>query len=409
MKKYKRNQAKRLIIRADLPPDPTSDEQLKLYKKAGFNSYTMTEDFVRTQSKAYFDCINKCGESGLDVLVRGYSAQVPTYFDDNFFGVNFCDYPSVKGFFVTDEPSDEQLTEVARVYVPWFNEYYADKGLTWYMNTFGEFSELIGTPYMPYVDRIFDEVYNKLKTENKYFSVDNYPLRCGKNWYYLADEEFIPYLAYGAVKCRDNGVRFGAYMQTFTGGYKDCRLPTSIEELRFLAYTYLAFGVQSLGYYIYRSMKSNHDGIITFDGKPTKLYRLVKQLNEELMSFDEEYLTYAWRGALLIDGENNEKTNERFAEAREYLDYKNELIKSVKCSKDTIIGCFENESGEQAFITVNYGEPTKKEDNDVEITLDGMGELEILRNGKLERLQAENGVFRIKIFRGDGLFIKPIK
>ena len=52
-----RYKEKRLWLRAALPPDQSSIDELRLYKNAGFNVVIMTEDFVKACSKAYFDCL----------------------------------------------------------------------------------------------------------------------------------------------------------------------------------------------------------------------------------------------------------------------------------------------------------------------------------------------------------------
>ncbi len=159
---------KRLGIRADLPPDQSSKDQLRIYMNAGFNILTMTEDFVRAESQAYLDCLKLCEEIGLDVYIRGYSLETPYYFDRHFPFTDFKKYPAVKGFFVTDEPWKEQLEEVAEYYVPWFNEKYADAGMAWYLNTYcGESYAHLGGTVKEHFDYAMKNVYSTWRPTRK--------------------------------------------------------------------------------------------------------------------------------------------------------------------------------------------------------------------------------------------------
>ena len=404
-------QVRRLGIRASLPPDPSSEEQLKLYMRAGFNILTMTEDFVRAKSKAYLDCLRRCERLGLDVYVRGYPADIGDYYEKHFTGVDFNDYPAVTGFYVLDEPSLNDIDAVAR-YVPWFNDRYAQTGKNFYLNTYcGTNEGQIGDSVTDYMNLLMQKIYNKLNTENKYLTIDEYPLRRGMDGKaYLDGREWIPYTALTAKICRDNGVRFGAYMQTFGGGYCDARRPLTIEELRFMAYVYLAFGAQHLGYFVYMSSGEwDFLGIVDEGGKPTDLYYLVRKLNEELLSFDVEYLSYDWKGALVVDGAKNETPNKEFIQTREFLPYTDAELAEVKAEKDLIVGCFEKGKNECAYIVVSYGEPTVREGNVVELIFKTAKKLSVQRNGVKETVEIKDGKLKLEMKQGEGIYIQTLK
>ena len=401
---------KRLGIRADLPPDQSSKDQLRIYMNAGFNILTMTEDFVRAESQAYLDCLKLCEEIGLDVYIRGYSLETPYYFDRHFPFTDFKKYPAVKGFFVTDEPWKEQLEEVAEYYVPWFNEKYADAGMAWYLNTYcGESYAHLGGTVKEHFDYAMKNVYAKLNTENKFFTSDEYPLRRAENGkkYIEDNKEFIPYTALQARVCRDNKVKFGGYIQSFSG-FCDMRKPCSTGEFRFLAYTYLAFGVQQLSYFGYRATNEwGFDCIVTEDGRPTEQYKYVKELNKELLSFDREYLSYEWKGALIIDGSVEAETQDRFQQARDNLEYQDQEIKKVESEYDFIVGCFDD-GEKKAYVLFNYGEPTVSRNNNVKLHFNSIKKFEVLRNGKRSVEEVVDGTLSLEIKNGDGLFIKEI-
>jgi hypothetical protein len=199
-------------------------------------------------------------------------------------------------------------------------------------------------------------------------------------------------------------------MQSFGGEWNDARMPTTIEELRFLAYTYLAFGVEILYYFVYRT---GHEwgflGIISEEGVPTPLYYLVKELNEEMLSFEKEYLSYAWQGALVQDGAKNETPNEPFIKTREFLQYADTEVAVEKAEKDLIVGCFEKSKRERAYILVSYGEPTEQEGNTVELTFKTAKKLAIRRNGVKEIVELQDGKLTLAMKKCEGIYIQTLK
>ena len=403
-----KNQERRLVISASLPPDQSDKDQLRLYKNAGFNVLYMTEDYVLSNSKAYFDCLKYAEEAGLNVYLKEHF-QFPYYWSKNFSHVNVNDYPSVTGFFMKDEPDKDELYAIAKEHVPFFKEKYEQTGMAFVINTYcGEVPYFKG-PANDYLDLMMELIYNKLDTDNKYLSIDEYPLRRGNNGNYMVDDEWVPYTAQAARKCRDNGVRFGCCMQTFGAGYCDARLPNCMEELRFMAYLYLAFGVQHLDYFVYAtSQKWGFMGMVGDNGAPNALYYLVKQLNEELLSFDREYLSYAWTGALVIDGARNETPNKPFLKTREFLEYEDTDITVERAEKDLIVGCFARGKKERAYILVSYGEPTVKEGNTVTLTFKNAKKVSVQRNGVKETVALENGKLILEMKQGEGIFIQTL-
>ena len=406
----KRCEERRLWIVGALPPDQSSKDQLRLYKNAGFNLLDMTEDFVKPCSQAYFDCLKYAEEIGLKVHIKEHK-EFPYYWSKHFSHVNLNDYPAVIGLFMTDEPQGDDLEPLAQEYLPFFKEKYEKTGMNFVINTVcGEWQYFYRTAE-EYLDLLIGSVYNKLETPNKYLSIDEYPLRRdahGKN--YLDGREWIPYTALTAKKCRDNGIRFGACMQTFAGECCDCRMAWTMEELRFMAYIYLAFGSEILYYFVYRtSHEWGFMGMVSEQGVPNDLYYTVKKLNEELLSFDREYLTYAWKGALVIDGEKDENPREPFAKTREFLPYEDEEIKVERAARDVIVGCFAKNGSDRAYIVVTYAEPLVEKGNIVEITFKTAKKLSIQRNGVKEVVEIQGGKLTLEMAQGEGIYIQTLQ
>ena len=401
---------RRLLIDGSLPPDPSSKDQLRLYKNAGFNILFMTEDFVKSCSQAYFDCLKYAEEVGLNVHLKEHHER-GKYWSKHFSHVDLNEYPSVVGFFMCDEPNKNDLKVVAKEYVPFFKEKYEKTGMNFVINTYCGETEHFDGPAEEYLDTMMEIIYNRLDTENKYLTIDEYPLsRNVLGQKYLNDSEWVPYTALTAKKCRDNGVRFGACVQSFGGEWCDCRMPNSMEELRFMTYLYLAFGAQLLNYFVYRT---GHEwgflGLISESGSPTETYYLVKRMNEELLSFDREYLSYDWKGALVIDGAKNEKPNQPFIKTREFLSYEDTEVTVDKAEKDVIVGCFEKGKNDRAYVLVSYGEPTIKEGNVVELTFKTAKKLAVRRNGVKETVEVKDGKLTLEMKQGEGIYIQMLK
>ena len=135
---------------------------------------------------------------------------------------------------------------------------------------------------------------------------------------------------------------------------------------------------------------------------------LVKQLNEELLSFDREYLSYGWKGALVVDGARNETPNKPFSKTREFLGYEDKELTVEKAEKDLIVGCFEKDSSSRAYIIISYGEPTVREGNIVELTFQTAKKLSIRRNGVEELVEVNDGKLTLEMKQGEGIFIQTL-
>ena len=393
----------RIILRADLPPDHTSESQILDYIDAGFNVITMTEDSVRANSRGYLDCLKKFEEYGIDVYIRGYDKQIPHYFKKYFDNTDFSDYGAVKGFFVADEPTQSQIAEVSSVYVIWFNERYAQKGFEWFFNYFGAGGE----NYKKDVDMYFEKVVDRLDTKKQYFSIDYYPQRrsAGKN--YLEDVGWLSSMAYCAEKVKERKICLGAYIQTFEGGWRDVRAPESSADIRFLAYIYLAFGVRQLSYFGYRTNPEFYiTGIISRDGTVLDSYKWVKEINTELRCFDEVYLRYLWQGVMLYEGEKRKNFNEEFSRTRTVAPYKDDRIKTVHTQEDLVVGCFRDENGKPAYIIVSYGETTDISPNPIDICFSGCSAVMFYKKGEKNIVRNTDRLETV-LEKGEGVFVIP--
>ena len=131
-------------------------------------------------------------------------------------------------------------------------------------------------------------------------------------------------------------------------------------------------------------------------------------MNKEILSFDREYLSYEWKGTLILDGTKMPEADPTFPLAREYMKYpKDDGIDNISAEYDMMVGCFDKD-GKKAYVFANYGEPTEKLTNKVSIKFNKITKLEIIKNGQRSIVDVKDGQFILEVDNGDGYFIKEI-
>lgn len=423
---------KEIRLTADLPPDQSDRAQLETYMAAGFNAIPLTEDFSGIAAKdlaeddfensGYIKALKLCEELGLDVYIRPHSSYVSkdgtgerteTYFEKFFSKINFKDYPAVKGFFICDEPTYNQLTDLKNSYLPWFNENYADSGLEWCVNFLACNSEAYKNgddpptkkTYSDCVNYYFDNVLSQVKSSNKIFTIDFYPLFSDGNNNYIHDT-YVKANYEAATAAKNNGVNFGAYVQCFTG-YSTLRRPESVADISFQVYFNLAFGAKKLSFYGYRDYGSEKHMVTA--GEPNDVYYFVKQVNEEIKKFDHVFMSFDWEGVFTSVGTGSRsKTNEAFEMVRTVKLENLAGVSSYKSKYDTVAGQMRDKNGNVGYMLVNYDEPSKARKNDVSFTFENADGVLMYRNGEPQVIGLRNREFSLTLEAGEGVFIIPL-
>ncbi|MBQ9355044.1 MAG: hypothetical protein IJQ23_06295 [Clostridia bacterium] len=399
---------KRFIIQAFIPPNHGDEKALQTYKDCGFTHCQMTEDTFKISDPEYCNSLKRMEKIGLDAVIVNYRLKTPQYLE-GLKKINFNDYPAVKMINAIDEPTEEMLDAVEKYYVPWYNENYADTDIAWFMNTYGGAVEDTGVKnYKKHIDSCIERLNNKINTKNKFFSIDNYPLRQKEGWKrYLLDECLLMGLSYTAKKVQDNGARFGTCIQAYDG-WSNLRFPLDIFDIRFQVFTSLAFGATVFTYFIYKSTEQIHymfRGMVTMDGRLRPLYYDVQKMNSELKTFEEEFLTFKWLGASFYEGkENNGEKRAAFTLARKQMDYTDDRILNVESDRDFIIGSFAKDNS-KAYIFVDFNEPSKKAKNKIAVDFKDATKARMNLHGEETVVELNNGKFEIELEAGDGLFL----
>ncbi|MCD9021614.1 hypothetical protein [Cohnella silvisoli] len=136
------------------------------------------------------------------------------------------------------------------------------------------FRNVFTQKYQDYLDAVINEVG---ESNLKYLSVDNYTFRAAAGS--LSTDYFLnmEYMRDAAVSKK---IPMQYYLQS-VGIPGSLRRPTP-DEIRYNAYTSLAYGMKSLQYYIWSFSPGHTDPIIKSDGTKSDLYTPVQTLNTEL-------------------------------------------------------------------------------------------------------------------------------
>jgi hypothetical protein len=129
--------------------------------------------------------------------------------------------------------------------------------------------------YDEYVDKFIETV------KPDFLSYDHYNLlKEGDRDQYFLNLALIRHAAVGAGLPFMNIVQASAWRPSW-------RIPTG-DELRWLAYTSLAYGAQGISYFVYRAPEKHMGGMAGADGTPSALYPVASQLNREFVAVASE-------------------------------------------------------------------------------------------------------------------------
>ncbi len=196
------------------------------------------------------------GDEGIEAMVRAYK-----------------DHPATAGYYIVDEPGPEGLDWPAKAYRAIGS---LDPARVPYVNLLPDF--VVANYETDYVHRWVERVGADALI---YLSFDNYP--------FLLDGNFRESNFLNLDIIRRAGLKYGvktsSYLQS-VGIQGHYRRPTSA-ELRFSAYSNLAYGIKNLVWFTYNTpvaqpVEKFTSAIIDSMGKKTDLYKPFAKLNKEL-------------------------------------------------------------------------------------------------------------------------------
>lgn len=279
----------------------------------------------------------------------------------------------------------------------------------------------INATYNDYITYYCDKIVSQFE-KNRYISVDFYP--CTQR------SENNKYLRSGWLHCYEtianNALKYNCeiinyYIQSVEGEATDIRLPSEA-DIRLQVYMALAYGANQISYYTYnmphhvddlgRIVDMYEKCILDGEGKPTVLYYAAQKVNAEIAAFDDAYLSYKYSGTYPIFAKANTKSDFAYLENR--LDVSTlKRISGISADNETVLGVFERDDGEQAFMLVNYSETTKNVNVNVTVDLKDCEAVAVYGgigfDGTPQIVYAEDGKVNIGLLSGEGKFFVPLK
>ena len=307
-------------------PDATEDRLLAEYALANFN----------------------LGNEGTARFGTRFWAQVP---DDDERLVELTRSPLFWGFHGPDEPGEERFSELAAV-----NrriQQLAPGAVYWvnHLPTYGFGSEDMLAEYDSFIQAYIDTVQPQLFTYDHYCLMGN-PQTQAESWYSPnREQDYFPNLEIVRERALEADIDFGVIVSVGTfGGVRGA----TEAELRWQAFTTLAYGSRLLGWFCYLTeVNYGHwtnweDMVINRDGTRTRHYAMLKYLNAEVLNWGPTLLRLTSTGVFHTDP----------LLPRTHPVDESRLVETLEGGM-ALLGEFEDAEGRDHLMIVNrdYGDP----------------------------------------------------
>lgn len=267
-----------------------------------------------------------------DNRINGSDAQITAMMND------YNTHPAVLGYFIKDEPTPSQLADAATRYGKVLNY---DGTKIPHVNLFPSYATgaLGSVGYETYVKQWINLVG---ASQLKYLSIDNYPFLSNGTFRAVEYYHDLDVIRRMGLKY---GIKTSSYLQS-VGVQGVFRRPNT-DELRFSAYSNLAYGIKIPVWFTYWTPEHETevftDGIIDPTGAKTNLYDPFRILNAELKMtgnhlMDLNAVAVYHTGTAIPSGTSNVPNNF--------------LVKPVDNSLDFIISHFVNPTTAQEYVMI---------------------------------------------------------
>lgn len=267
--------------------------------------------------------------------------------------------------------------------------------------------------------RAYIRTYGRLLGE---FSFDYYALNRDAGDEALAGT-FYRNLELAAHSGKEHGFPISATLQACrmdrkfdpnTGKAQPVFREVTYEDVRWQAYSALAFGARRLGWFTFwqHYNESVHEtfptAMVVYDEaepngyRKTAIYEAVKKVNAQIAACDHVFLRFDWQGCRTVNVSNDE--NIRLVDGG----FADGCLLEVTATRDTLVGCFENAAdGRHGYWAVNAHNPYYYEWNEVELQFADATHVQYWRNGREYTAPLANGRFHIRLGAGEGVFVIP--
>lgn len=304
--------------------------------------------------------------------------------------------PNILGYCIYDEPAEAQYEDL-KICLDKYNA--VAEGMIGTVN-------LYPYRYGSYIEKVFTLL------EMDYVSVDIYPL-VGET----TEDVYYKNLKAVGDAARRYDADFWLFIQSMGWGSK--RVP-DIEDLRFQAYSAIAYGATKLMHFCYSNpafyptydpaFEANGHCAVN-DGEKSDLYPVLQQFNTEMQHLAPILAEYKDRGAFYVtEGMSAEiPTYLRQVESlSQYEDFR--TIREISADQPLMVGAFEHlqDGLDKAFVIVNASDCYQQKETDVSFSLRySEGPVTVTMDGRTFTLGADaDGVYRLHLGSGGGAFVQ---
>ena len=237
-------------------------------------------------------------------------------------------------------------------------------------------------------------------------SVDIYPLTVSENGELGTYMHWMRNLDILAEACRATGrdlwvITQAAGLADVDEGVASYRYCKTVEDQRWQNYTALAFGAKAIIYGCYFGGWWRADSHMLNDaGERTDTYYAVKQVNEEMAVFAEEYGKYENHGAVMYNRINQKASGVSLGTVKVAAKYK-----PVMLTTDPVLcGCFTEKDGDgKAFVFNNMFDPQTGRTASFTASFPGAKRVTVYRKG--EKTVIDGSTLRLTLDSREGVFV----
>lgn len=330
----------------------------------------------------------------------------------------YIDEPALFGHLIEDEPILSEMPE-SRLALKRYKMAFPE--LTGLVNlcpiigqakdfTDENWDETQCTAYEYYIDSFLED-----NDFTDYVSYDHYPLFGSNDTGRTSLEPtFLYAMDIVGRRAKASGKEMWTYLQSIGYGAVN-RIPVSVGDISFQAYSFMAYGGKMISWFCYWSpvrfdgLTHFTEAMIELDGTKTAVYDYVRTVNEEIRSFDDIYLNFEWEGVMTkIGRENKMMENDNFAYIENTVLKSHERISELSCEQDTLVGVFKDGDGRDGFMIVNFTDPGENLGSEVSVTFNDAEFAVVVQNGQMQTATLDDGRLELALDVGDGAFVIPL-
>ena len=266
---------------------PADHNTLETWETAAAANFTFVGPRGGFTTEDNLKMLDLCEQAGIEVMVTdgriGWTMTGLPGWEETVGEIvgDYADHPALFGYYLQDEPNYLHFQALGQIHAEFERR---DPAHLAFINLFPTYANVrqLGTP--TYTDHV--EQFMQL-SQPRVLSYDHYSLRPEGN-------DRLDYFENLAI-IRDAALRHGAVpwqiiLSTGHPGYRD---PTEA-EMRWQAYTSLAYGMKGLMWFTYWSNATHEaegmQAIVTTEGEPARLYPIVRDLNAEVLALGDTLL-----------------------------------------------------------------------------------------------------------------------